>query len=108
MSIYNLLFIKNIFLVNKINKQYIFISIINIPNIARLGSVIFTGVNYIIFPQNQNTNINIDAYNYFNVDISNLETIKTNKNYFSLNIIIQILNNNNIYTKNLLYKLLFK
>lgn len=89
---------------NHMNTTYNFISSYSLPIRARLGTVSFNGVGYILYP----TLPNFDSHVGYPKSVDNvyIDAIKTDKNYIRTNpIIIKTTNNNAMYEKPLLHEL---
>ena len=104
-SLYDVLFSRNISMLNVINKDYVFIPSADLPNRARFGTIFHTGANYVLFPKNPNTKTDIDALTTTSVIIEFIEEIKTTKNYFLPNLPIQTKSNDTVFTKQVLHEM---
>lgn len=104
-SIFDLLLNRNFSYLSTINSKFSFISSVDIPGRARLGTMFFAGINYTLFPVNPNTTSDLTETAYINPPF--ISTIKTSNNYYipSPDITIQSKNNNNVYTKSVLHEL---
>lgn len=104
-SIFDLLFYRNINLVNSINTQYRFIPSNTIPNRARLGTIFHTGTDYVCYPVNPFENTNIDKITLTHSDSSFMESVKSSKNYNLVNSNVTATNNVELFTKPILHEL---
>lgn len=105
-SILDLLFLRNMSLINSINKKYVFVSSSILPNRARLGTAFHTGASYILFPKEPNTQTDITSLVYSTSRPRFIEEVKSTRNYFLPNITINVTtNNNNVISKPLLHSL---
>lgn len=89
---------------SQMNETYNFVSSYSLPKRARLGTVSFNGVNYILYPTNPN-----HSYKTGTIDVIEQEyisSIKTQVNYHQVSeLVIQTTNNNQVYDTFLLPEL---
>jgi hypothetical protein len=104
-SIFTALLSRSVGMLPSINKKFKFVSSISLPNNARLGTLFHTGADYILFPIEPNTDLDIDTISHLDSDPVVGDSPITSKNYFTSAITINTTNNNNIYVKNLLHEL---
>lgn len=104
-SIFDALLQRSISTLNVSNKTYRFLPTHLIPNRVRLGTVIHSGIDYILYPVEPNINIEVNSPDPIASSLF-LSTPKTERNYSSISsLVIETTNNNQIYTKPLLHEL---
>lgn len=104
-SIFNALINRSLNTLYTANKTYSFLDTSFTNNRARFGSVLYTGIDYIVFPTNPDVSTSIGLDSPYESG-GFRDTIKTTLNYSSsLDLVVETTNNNNVFTKKLLHEL---
>ncbi len=104
-SLYDVLQCRNEALLRTINRQYTFADTTGINNLARLGSIVHTGADYLLYPLHPNTKLNINILRNPSDILGSVEEIRTENNYYLANINVTMTINNQKLNKPLLHEL---
>ena len=107
LSIFDVILNRNKYQLNSISKRAKFVSTAELLNVYRYSSLALTGYDYSCYIYDQDDNLEIENLTRPKILFNSTNTInpKTAKNYSTSTITVDTVNNNNVYTKNLLHEL---